>query len=60
MRALVVYESMYGNTRGIAQAIAEGISERLAVKAVEVAMPRWTFRTTWISSSLEARRTHTG
>lgn len=36
MRALVVYESMYGNTRKIAQAVAEGISERLAVKTVEV------------------------
>lgn len=36
MRALVVYESMYGNTRKIAQAIAEGISEHLAVKTVEV------------------------
>lgn len=36
MRALVVYESMYGNTRKVAQAVAEGISERLAVKTVEV------------------------
>jgi hypothetical protein len=36
MRALVVYESMYGNTQKIAQAIAEGISERMAVKLVEV------------------------
>lgn len=36
MRALVVYESMYGNTRRVAQAIAEGISQRFAVKTVEV------------------------
>lgn len=36
MRALVVYESMYGNTRKVAQAIAEGLAERLAVKTVEV------------------------
>jgi Flavodoxin len=36
MRALVVYESMYGNTRKIAQAIAEGISEGLEVKSIEV------------------------
>ena len=36
MRALVVYESMYGNTRTIAQAIAEGVAERFAVKTVEV------------------------
>jgi hypothetical protein len=36
MRALVVYESMYGNTRKVAQAIAEGIAERLEVKLIEV------------------------
>ena len=36
MRALVVYESMYGNTRTIAQRIAEGLSSHLAVDIVEV------------------------
>jgi hypothetical protein len=38
MRALVVYESMYGNTRRIAQAIAEGISRHLAVETIEVSV----------------------
>ncbi len=37
MRALVVYESMFGNTRDIALAIAEGIAARLPVETVEVA-----------------------
>jgi hypothetical protein len=36
MTALVVYESMFGNTRRIAEAIAEGIAETLPVTAVEV------------------------
>ena len=36
MRALVVYESMFGNTREIATAIAEGISRRMPVDVVEV------------------------
>jgi hypothetical protein len=37
MRALVIYESMFGNTRAIALAIAEGIGQRMDVDAVEVA-----------------------
>jgi hypothetical protein len=37
MRALVVYESMFGNTRDIALAIAEGISLRMEVRTIEVA-----------------------
>jgi hypothetical protein len=37
MRALVVYESMFGNTREIATAIAEGIAARMPVETVEVA-----------------------
>lgn len=36
MRALVVYESMFGNTRAVALAIAEGIGQSMAVDAVEV------------------------
>jgi hypothetical protein len=36
MRALVVYESMYGNTRSIASAIAEGLAGGMEVAVVEV------------------------
>lgn len=36
MRALVVYESMFGNTRTIAAAIAEGLSEHVRTDLVEV------------------------
>jgi hypothetical protein len=36
MRALVVYESMFGNTREIAGAVADGLRARLAVDLVEV------------------------
>ncbi|HEU4918695.1 MAG TPA: flavodoxin domain-containing protein [Candidatus Limnocylindrales bacterium] len=36
MRALVIYESMFGNTRAVALAIAEGIAERVPVDALEV------------------------
>jgi len=36
MRALVVYESMYGNTQRIAQAIADGLSTHLKTGVVEV------------------------
>jgi len=37
MGALVVFESMYGNTWQIAEAIAEGLSSRLPAEIVEVA-----------------------
>lgn len=41
MRALVVYESMYGNTRKIAEAIGAGLSTEIEVDVVEVdAAPR--------------------
>lgn len=40
MRALVVYESMYGNTRAIAEAVAEGLSEATDVKAVPTSEAR--------------------
>ena len=36
MRALVVYESMFGNTRDVARAIAEGVSSRMHVEHVDV------------------------
>jgi hypothetical protein len=36
VRALVVYESMFGNTRNVALAIAEGIGTKMAVETVEV------------------------
>jgi Flavodoxin domain len=36
MRALIVYESMYGNTRAIAQAIADGLKPRADVELVPV------------------------
>jgi hypothetical protein len=36
MRALVVYESMFGNTQTIADAIAGGLARRMRVAAVEV------------------------
>jgi hypothetical protein len=36
MRALVVYESMFGNTRKIAETIAVGIGEQLSVHLTEV------------------------
>jgi hypothetical protein len=37
MRALIVYESMYGNTRAIAEAIAEGWGEGAEVRHVRAA-----------------------
>jgi flavodoxin len=36
MRALVVYESMFGNTRAVATAIARGLATRMAVDLIEV------------------------
>jgi predicted phosphoribosyltransferase len=36
MKALVVYESMFGNTEQIARAIADGLGESLEVQLVEV------------------------
>lgn len=36
MRALVVYESMFGNTQQIAEAIAAGLREQAEVELVEV------------------------
>ncbi|MEU8105158.1 flavodoxin family protein [Nonomuraea muscovyensis] len=36
MYALVVYESMFGNTRQIAEAVAEGLGSAMEVRVVEV------------------------
>jgi hypothetical protein len=36
MRALVIYESMFGNTAHVAEAIAEGLRPRFEVQLVEV------------------------
>ncbi|HZB50270.1 MAG TPA: flavodoxin domain-containing protein [Mycobacteriales bacterium] len=36
MRARVVYESMFGNTKQVAEAVGEGLSSRLSVDVVEV------------------------
>ncbi|MEV4471868.1 flavodoxin domain-containing protein [Nonomuraea sp. NPDC049504] len=36
MDALVVYESMFGNTKQIAEAVAEGLATRLRTEVVEV------------------------
>ncbi len=36
MRALVVYESMFGNTRDVARAVADGVASRMPVELVEV------------------------
>lgn len=36
MHALVVFESMYGNTRTIAQAVAAGLSSQMPVEVTEV------------------------
>ena len=36
MRALVVYESMYGNTRDVAKAVADGLATRMPVQLTEV------------------------
>lgn len=36
MRALVVFESMFGNTRDVAAAVAEGLGSHLSVDLVEV------------------------
>jgi hypothetical protein len=37
MRAIVVYESLFGNTRAVAEAIGEGLQSQLSVEVVPVA-----------------------
>lgn len=36
MKALVVYESLFGNTEQVARAVAEGVGRRMPVEVVEV------------------------
>jgi hypothetical protein len=36
MEAVVIYESMFGNTAEIARAVADGLSEQLDVRTVEI------------------------
>jgi hypothetical protein len=43
-RALVVYESMFGNSRLVAEAVALGIGARMPVSVVEVSEAPTTFR----------------
>ena len=43
MRALVVYESMFGNTRLVAEAVADGMSSGVDVEVVEVAAAPTSF-----------------
>lgn len=38
MKALVVYESMFGNTEAIARAIADGLAESVEVQVAEVSV----------------------
>jgi hypothetical protein len=38
MRALVIYESMFGNTKRIALAVAEGLAQHVETEAVEVGL----------------------
>lgn len=40
MKALVVYESMFGNTEQIAHAVANGLSDRMTVETQEVSQAR--------------------
>ena len=40
MKALMVYESMFGNTELIARAVAAGLAEWVDVQVVEVRMPQ--------------------
>jgi hypothetical protein len=42
MRALVVYESMFGNTQAIAEAIAYGLSGQMRVDTLEVGVAQTT------------------
>jgi hypothetical protein len=44
MGALVIYESMYGNTRRVAEAVAAGLGEHMHVDVVEVSRAAMTIQ----------------
>ena len=60
MRALVVYESMFGNTQTIADAVAGGVAHRMPVDAVEVGGAPARSTTTSRCSSSAGRPTPSG
>jgi flavodoxin len=39
MRALIVVESVFGNTRAVADAVAEGLATSMRVDVVDVGVP---------------------
>lgn len=46
MQALVVFESMFGNTQEVARAVADGLSTRMEVELMEVGEAVWRPGTT--------------
>jgi flavodoxin len=56
MTAVVVFESMFGNTQQIANAVTEGLSRHLPVEQVEVGTAPRSSATTWSSWWSVARR----
>ena len=61
MKALLVYESMFGNTEQIARSVAEGLARRLPVETVRVGRAPLTLGSlTSASSSWVARPTRSG
>ena len=58
MKALVVYESMFGNTEQIARAVAAGLAESVDVQLAEVAEAPADPVRRLPSSWLEGQRMH--
>ena len=56
MRALVVYESMYGNTHVIASNVADGLRSDFEVTLVPVAEASWDLSTAAIGAIARAGR----
>jgi flavodoxin len=48
MKALVVYESMFGNTRQVAEAIAADLGESVGVETAEVSQAPRDLGSEWI------------
>ena len=59
-RALVIFESMFGNTRMIAEAVAEGLASRFVTDVTEVSLRQPVSPTMCRSSSWVGRPTHSG